>query len=205
VSQRASKLRPSSARGGVLRLACACWLFAVPANAWAGESTQLQVPDAPPLSAAYLPAPDAPPSFAASARTTLGVHASTPAKAAAPKTYSHSSTSSARLVVTQPAARTPSTPVRSGTTPTKSRATPPARTGRGSVARPATSSALTAPKKLGKGLVSTVRRTRLVVPHDPPRLDRNLLAMGGVLLGVAAIGAAVLGGGIRHVLREGRP
>jgi hypothetical protein len=64
---------------------------------------------------------------------------------------------------------------------------------------------LTAPKKLGKGLVSTVRRTRLVVPHDPPRLDRNLLAMGGVLLGVAAIGAAVLGGGIRHVLREGRP
>jgi hypothetical protein len=43
---------------------------------------------------------------------------------------------------------------------------------------------------------------RLVAPSDSPGRDRGLLALAGVLLGVVAIGGAVLGEGYRHAFRE---
>jgi hypothetical protein len=43
---------------------------------------------------------------------------------------------------------------------------------------------------------------RIVVETDPRGVDRGLLVLAGVLLGVVAVGGAVLGGGFRHVVRE---
>src|SRR5262249_23529775 len=155
----ASKLRPSSARGGVRLLGCACVLLIVPANAWAGESTQVQAPDAPPASAVYLPSPDAPAAAAPTGRT-LGVHTVTKAKPTHRQQPSRSSASKAgpRPSVGErvPPVTTTAGASRTASAKQKPRTTSPTRAAGTYAARSAAPSPVKALKKPAKKLASAV-------------------------------------------------
>jgi hypothetical protein len=79
----------------------------------------------------------------------------------------------------------------------------PAATGR-AVKRSEPKSKPVAKKKIGT-VALAARAPQRLVPRDPTGSDRGLLALAGVLLGVVAIGGAVLGGGYRHAFGESHP
>jgi hypothetical protein len=201
VSERTSKLRRRSARGGVLWLACALWALALPVAAWSGGGTlQLPGPDAPPASARYIPAPDAPPVAASRVPAVVRTAAvPKPVKQAAPikQTMVVRSTAPPEQQTAEPAAGRSTSPVRPSPAPTKKQQ--PAR------AAPEAASPVpnrqTRPEATTKPLRTAAPAVVRVGPAEqqhPPGLDRGMIALAGVLMGIAALGGAVLGVGIRH-------
>ena len=209
MSQWASKLRPRGSWGGLLCFACAL-LFTTPAAAWASTNTPYPNPDTPPASARSIPEPDAPPSagptvartvvrterqpavtrpasqLSSRPRAAVGSYASVPAA-------SHpASTRAAR-----PAASTPATVV-------AKRPSPAASGPAVNASKPQPKPKPAAAKKNASVALAAPAQERLISKAVPGR-DRGLLVLAGVLLGVVAIGGAVLGEGYRHAFRESHP
>jgi hypothetical protein len=209
VSQRASKLRPMGSWGGLCCVVCAS-LLATPAAGWASTSTPFPGPDTPPASARYLPEPDAPPSAGRSVTPTLARTVRQPAAtrlASQPSSRPRADAGSpaSTLAASEQASGRPAQPVRSAPVTTAAKrpspaASRPAVKASGPKAKPKPAAA-----KKSAAVALAARAPERLVPRDAPGRDRGLLVLAGVLLGVVAIGGAVLGEGYRHAFRERHP
>jgi hypothetical protein len=122
-----------------------------------------------------------------------------------PSSRARAAGSPASAAASEQASGRPAQPFRSAPVTTAAkRPSPPASRPAVKASEPKAKPTPAAAKKSAAVALAARAQERLV-PRDAPGRDRGLLVLAGVLLGVVAIGGAVLGEGYRHVFRESHP
>ena len=209
MSQRASKLRPRGSRGGLWCFVSAS-LLATPAAGWATTSTPFPGPDTPPASARHLPEPDAPPGAGRSVtptlvRTVRQPAVTRPASQPSSRPRAAAGAPESALAAAEQAAGRHVRPIRSAPVTTAAKRPSPAASRPGVKAGGPKAKPKPAAAKKSAAVALAARAQESLVPRNARGRDRGLLVLAGVLLGVVAIGGAVLGEGYRHAFRESHP
>jgi hypothetical protein len=207
VSQWASKLRPKGSWGGLWLFVCAL-LLTTPAAAWGSTTTPYPGPDTPPASVRYLPEPDTPPGAGPTVVRTVVRTVRQPAvtrPASQPPSRPRAAVGSDASVpaTSQPGSSRAAQPVRSSPATGAPKRPSPAATHPAVKASKPKPTPAAAEKKASVALAAPAQER--LTPRAAPGRDRGLLVLAGVLLGVVAIGGAVLGEGYRHAFRESHP